>query len=77
MDRVGDVVRLTVAVLITRWSGIPQQREEAIGSWWFWRHDALPQPLFVPGAQCLTAWNPGLPLDHPRTHFQPYTSPSR
>ncbi|MCX5302708.1 NUDIX hydrolase [Streptomyces sp. NBC_00160] len=77
LDRVGDVVRLTVPVLITRWSGIPQQREGAIESWRFWPLTALPQPLFVPSAQCLTAWNPALPLDHPRAHFQPYASPGR
>ncbi|MFY4721516.1 bifunctional class I SAM-dependent methyltransferase/NUDIX hydrolase [Streptomyces sp. LaBMicrA B280] len=77
LDRVGDIVRLTVPALITRWSGIPQQREEAIGSWRFWPLDALPQPLFVPSAQCLTAWNPALPLDHPPAHFQPYASPGR
>ncbi|MGV9245378.1 bifunctional class I SAM-dependent methyltransferase/NUDIX hydrolase [Streptomyces sp. NPDC003710] len=72
LDRVGDVVRVTVPVLITRWSGVPQQREEAIGSWRFWPVNALPQPLFVPSAQCLTAWNPDLPLDHPHADFQPY-----
>ncbi|WP_329155612.1 MULTISPECIES: hypothetical protein [unclassified Streptomyces] len=77
LDQVGDVVRLTVPVLITRWSGIPQQREEAIGSWRFWPLTALPQPLFVPSAQCLTAWNPALPLDHTRALFQPYASPGR
>ncbi|WP_127452717.1 bifunctional class I SAM-dependent methyltransferase/NUDIX hydrolase [Streptomyces sp. B29(2018)] len=77
LDRVGDVVRLTVPVLITRWSGIPQQREEAIGSWRFWPLGALPQPLFVPSAQCLTTWNPSFPLDHPPAHFQPYASPGQ
>lgn len=58
-------------------SGIPHQREEAIGVWRFWPLTALPQPLFVPSAQCLTAWDPGLPLDHPPAHFQPYASPGR
>lgn len=77
LDRVGDVVRLTVPVLITRCSGTPRQREETIGSWRFWPLTALPQPLFVPSAQCLTAWNPALPLDHPAAHFQPYASPGR
>ncbi|MGW6602601.1 bifunctional class I SAM-dependent methyltransferase/NUDIX hydrolase [Streptomyces sp. NPDC055036] len=77
LDRVCDVVRLTVPVLITRWSGSPLQREEAIGSWRFWRLDSLPQPLFVPSAQCLTAWNPTLPLDHPPAHFQTYAGPGR
>ncbi|MFF8268318.1 NUDIX domain-containing protein [Streptomyces sp. NPDC016562] len=75
LDRVGDVVRITVPVLITRWTGTPHQREEALGSWRFWPADALPQPLFVPSAQCLTAWNPALPLDLPPAHFQPNERP--
>ncbi|MFF8369968.1 NUDIX domain-containing protein [Streptomyces lydicus] len=77
LDRVGGVVRLTVPVHIIRWSGVPRQREEAIGSWRFWPLSALPQPLFVPSAQCLTAWQPALPLDHPPAHFQPYGKPGR
>lgn len=77
LDRVGDVVRVTVPVVITRWTGLPQQREEAIGAWRFWPLDGLPAPLFVPSAQCLTAWNPKLPLDHPPTHFQRYETPGR
>lgn len=77
LDRVGGVARVTVPVLVTRWSGIPHQREETIGSWRFWPLDALPQPVFVPSAQCLTAWDPALPLDHPPAHFQPYDSPGR
>ncbi|WOX20285.1 bifunctional class I SAM-dependent methyltransferase/NUDIX hydrolase [Streptomyces solicathayae] len=77
LDRVGDVVRLTVPVLVTTWSGVPHEREEAIGAWRFWPLDALPQPLFVPSSQCLTAWNPALPLDHPTALFQPYRSAGR
>ncbi|MDN3260849.1 bifunctional class I SAM-dependent methyltransferase/NUDIX hydrolase [Streptomyces sp. CSDS2] len=77
LERVGDVVRVAVPVVVTQWSGVPQQREEAIGSWRFWPLDALPGPLFVPSAQCLTAWNPNLPLDHPPAHFQAYRSPGR
>ncbi|GAA1237117.1 hypothetical protein GCM10009578_092590 [Streptomyces rhizosphaericus] len=77
LDQVGEVVRLTVPVLITTWSGTPRQREEAIGAWRFWPLSALPQPLFVPSAQCLTAWNPDLPLDHPSALFQPYHCPGR
>ncbi|WP_073227206.1 bifunctional class I SAM-dependent methyltransferase/NUDIX hydrolase [Streptomyces sp. NBRC 110465] len=77
LDRVGDVVRVTVPVVVTRWSGVPEQREEAIGSWRFWPLEALPGPLFIPSAQCLTAWNPNLPLDHPPAHFQAYRSPGR
>ncbi|MFD8847831.1 NUDIX domain-containing protein [Streptomyces sp. NPDC059604] len=75
LDRVGDVVRVTVPVVVTQWSGVPEQREEAIGSWRFWPLDTLPGPLFVPSAQCLTAWNPNLPLDHPPARFQAYCSP--
>ncbi|MFJ7589536.1 bifunctional class I SAM-dependent methyltransferase/NUDIX hydrolase [Streptomyces sp. NPDC097617] len=77
IDQVGGVVRVTVPVLITDWSGTPHQREEALGSWRFWPLNALPQPLFVPNSQALTAWNPDLPLDHPAACFQPYTIPGR
>jgi 8-oxo-dGTP pyrophosphatase MutT (NUDIX family) len=76
LDRVGDVVRVTVPVLVTRWSGTAQQREEALGAWRFWPTDRLPSPLFVPSAQCLAAWDPALPLDHPAAWFQPYGSPT-
>ncbi|MFG2684118.1 NUDIX domain-containing protein [Streptomyces sp. NPDC048392] len=77
LDRVGGIVRVTVPVVVTQWSGVPEQREEVIGSWRFWPPDALPGPLFVPSAQCLTAWNLNLPLDHPPAHFQAYHSPGR
>ncbi|MEE1830499.1 bifunctional class I SAM-dependent methyltransferase/NUDIX hydrolase [Streptomyces sp. SP17KL33] len=77
LDRVGDVVRVTVPVLVTQWSGVPQQCEETIGDWRFWPLNGLPGPLFIPSAQCLTAWNPGLPLDHPSADFQSYYSPGR
>ncbi|MFF2773832.1 NUDIX domain-containing protein [Streptomyces sp. NPDC058052] len=72
LDHVGGVPRLTVPVLVTRWSGIPRQREGTIGDWRFWGLDALPQPLLAASSQCLTAWRPDLPLDHPPAHFQPY-----
>ncbi|MFK0142657.1 bifunctional class I SAM-dependent methyltransferase/NUDIX hydrolase [Streptomyces murinus] len=71
LDHEGDVVRLTVPVLVTTWSGRPRQREDAIEAWRFWPLQALPQPLFIPSAQCSTAWKPGLPLDHPPAHFHP------
>jgi 8-oxo-dGTP pyrophosphatase MutT (NUDIX family) len=77
LDWVGDVVRVTVPVVVTQWCGVPEQREEVIGSWRFWPLNALPGPLFVPSSQCLTAWNPNLPLDHPPAHFQAYRSPGR
>ncbi|MGN9760033.1 bifunctional class I SAM-dependent methyltransferase/NUDIX hydrolase [Streptomyces sp. SD31] len=75
LNRVGDVVRLTVPVLVTSRSDTPRRREETIGSWRFWPLAALPQPLFVASSQWLTAWNPALPLDHPPAAFQPYSSP--
>ncbi|MHC3391039.1 bifunctional class I SAM-dependent methyltransferase/NUDIX hydrolase [Streptomyces lavendulocolor] len=77
LDRVGGVVRVTVPVVVPQWSGVPQQREPAVDSWRFWPLDALPGPLFVPSAQCLTAWNPDLPLDHPPADFQAYRVPGR
>lgn len=77
LDHVGDVVRLTVPVLVTTWSGVPHEREKTIGAWRFWPLDALPQPLFVPSGQCLAAWNTALPLDHPAASFQPYNSAGR
>ncbi|MFF2012323.1 NUDIX domain-containing protein [Streptomyces sp. NPDC058195] len=77
LDRVGDLVRVTVPVLVTRWSGIPRRREEVIGSWRFWPLTALPQPLFVPSAQCLAAWDRSLPIDHPPVHFRPYARPGQ
>lgn len=76
LDRVGDVVRLTVPVVACGWTGTPRQREEAIGGWRFWPLDALPQPLFVPSSQCLAAWEPSLPLDRPSAAFQPYAGPA-
>ncbi|MFD5768905.1 NUDIX domain-containing protein [Streptomyces sp. NPDC127049] len=72
LDHVSGVLRLTVPALITRWSGTPRELERTIGSWRFWSLDALPQPLFEPSSQCLTAWNQDLPLDHPPADFQPY-----
>ncbi|MFZ3492838.1 bifunctional class I SAM-dependent methyltransferase/NUDIX hydrolase [Streptomyces sp. 5.8] len=71
LDRVGDIVRVTVPVLVNRWSGTPRQCEEVIGSWRFWPRDALPQPLFVPTAQCLGTWDPSLLLARPPAAFHP------
>ncbi|MEV0442952.1 NUDIX domain-containing protein [Streptomyces spectabilis] len=31
----------------------------------------------APSAQCLTAWNPQLPLEHPPAHFHRYVTPGR
>ncbi|MEU9254469.1 bifunctional class I SAM-dependent methyltransferase/NUDIX hydrolase [Streptomyces sp. NPDC048270] len=77
LARVGDIVRVTVPVLVTRWSGVPLQCEETIGAWKFWPRDALPQPLFVPSAQCLTAWDPTLRIDHAPAGFLAYKAADR
>ncbi|MGZ2361668.1 NUDIX domain-containing protein [Streptomyces sp. 372A] len=74
LDHVDGVLRLTVPALVTRWSGTPQELEATIGSWRFWSLDALPQPLFVPSSQCLTAWKQELPINHPWADFQPYAT---
>ncbi|MFB7577592.1 NUDIX domain-containing protein [Streptomyces hydrogenans] len=74
LDHVDGILRLTVPALVSRWSGTPRELERTIGSWRFWSLDALPQPLFVPSSQCLTAWNKDLPLDHPPADFQPYNT---
>ncbi|GAA3399291.1 hypothetical protein GCM10017752_67510 [Streptomyces roseoviridis] len=47
-----------------------------IGPWRFCPWARCPGPLFVPGAQSLTAWKPDVPLDHPPTHFQAFHSPT-
>ncbi|MEU6851374.1 NUDIX domain-containing protein [Actinacidiphila alni] len=76
LGHVGNVPRLTVPVLVTAWSGTSRQYDDGIGAWKFWPADALPQPLIDSTAQCLTAWRPGLPLDHPATEFHPYGATS-
>ncbi|MGT2525795.1 bifunctional class I SAM-dependent methyltransferase/NUDIX hydrolase [Streptomyces nojiriensis] len=77
LARVGNIVRVTVPVLVTRWSGVPLQCEETIGAWKFWPWDALPQPLFVPSAQCLTAWDPTLRIDHAPAGFLAFKAADR
>ncbi|WP_437114120.1 bifunctional class I SAM-dependent methyltransferase/NUDIX hydrolase [Streptomyces collinus] len=76
LDRVGDVVRITIGALVTRWRGEPaDQPEESVGGWRWWPLDALPPDLFECSAQILTAWRPDLPIDHAPAHFTPLTDP--
>ncbi|MGW5606241.1 NUDIX domain-containing protein [Streptomyces sp. NPDC003753] len=70
LDDVGEVVRATVAAVVTVWDGEPaDQPGEPVGDWRWWPLDRLPNGLFVPSAQCLTAWRPELPIDHPPARF--------
>ncbi|MGW0205274.1 hypothetical protein ACWDZ8_05415 [Streptomyces sp. NPDC003233] len=51
-DYVGDVVRITVGALVTRWRGEPaDQPAESVGDWRWWPLDALPLDLFECSAQ--------------------------
>ncbi|MGW6144915.1 bifunctional class I SAM-dependent methyltransferase/NUDIX hydrolase [Streptomyces sp. NPDC055140] len=80
VDHVGDVVRVTIGAVVTTWEGEPAtQPDESVGDWNWWPLDDLPSELFECSAQILTAWSPGLPIDHPPAHFTPYahrTTPS-
>ncbi|MFF4350309.1 hypothetical protein [Streptomyces sp. NPDC001530] len=54
------------------WNGeADDQPGEPVGNWRWWPLDRLPNGLFIPSAQCLTAWRPDLPIDHPRALFYP------
>ena len=73
LDHVGDVVRITVAALVTTWQGNPaDQLDESVSDWRWWPLDSLPSGLFECSAQVLTAWRPDLPIDHPPAHFTPF-----
>ncbi|GGN79839.1 hypothetical protein GCM10011579_064740 [Streptomyces albiflavescens] len=73
LDDVGDVVRTTVVALVTRWAGEPSdQPDESVSDWRFYPLDQLPDGLFDPSAQCLTAWRPDLSIDHPPARFHPF-----
>lgn len=75
VDHVGGVLRLTVGALIHAWQGQPAtQPDESVGDWAWYPLDQLPDGLFVCSAQILTAWRPGLPIDHPSAHFTPFAS---
>nr|WP_303715457.1 NUDIX hydrolase [Kutzneria buriramensis]WKX16038.1 NUDIX hydrolase [Kutzneria buriramensis] len=73
LDHVDGVVRVTVAARVTAWQGEPaDQPDESVGHWRWFALDRLPENLFVCSAQALTAWRPGLPVDHAPAHFTPY-----
>ncbi|MET8331701.1 bifunctional class I SAM-dependent methyltransferase/NUDIX hydrolase [Streptomyces sp. NPDC005181] len=76
LDHVGAVVRITVAAAVTDWNGEPaDQPGESVSSWRWYSPQQLPQGLFVCSAQILTAWRPGLPIEHPPAAFTPYAPP--
>ncbi|WP_432117612.1 bifunctional class I SAM-dependent methyltransferase/NUDIX hydrolase [Streptomyces sp. bgisy032] len=75
LDDAGGVVRMTVAARVTAWRGEPSdQPGESVGRWRWFALDRLPEELFVCSAQALTAWRPGLPIDHAPAHFTPYAT---
>ncbi|WP_019070674.1 NUDIX domain-containing protein [Streptomyces hokutonensis] len=75
VDEVGGVVRLTVAAVVTSWDGEPTDQEgEGVGDWRWYPLDRLPDGLFTPSAQCLTAWRPSLPIDHTPAEFTPFAA---
>ncbi|MET7685687.1 NUDIX domain-containing protein [Streptomyces sp. NPDC005423] len=77
VDHVGDVVRVTVAALVTSWQGTPaDQPDESVTGWRWWPLDALPSGLFECSAQVLAAWRPDLTIDHPPAHFTPFADPA-
>jgi 8-oxo-dGTP pyrophosphatase MutT (NUDIX family) len=77
LDEVGGVVRVTVPARVTAWRGEPaDQPRESVGRWRWFALDRLPEQLFVCSAQALTAWRPGLPIDHTPARFTPYDTGS-
>ncbi|MFJ8027679.1 bifunctional class I SAM-dependent methyltransferase/NUDIX hydrolase [Streptomyces sp. NPDC096311] len=73
VDRVEDVLRVTVSALVHAWRGQPAtQPNESVGDWAWHPLDHLPDDLFVCSAQILTAWRPDLPVDHTPAHFTPF-----
>ncbi|MFE7903066.1 NUDIX domain-containing protein [Streptomyces sp. NPDC057424] len=73
LDDAGGVVRITVPARVTVWRGEPSdQPGESVGRWRWFALDRLPEQLFVCSAQALTAWRPGLPIDHAPARFTPY-----
>ncbi|MET8977335.1 NUDIX domain-containing protein [Streptomyces sp. NPDC004539] len=73
LDDVDGVVRITVGSVVSAWRGEPSdQPGERVGDWRWYPLDGLPPSLFVCSAQSLTAWRPGLPIDHAPAHFTPF-----
>ncbi|MFJ4714502.1 NUDIX domain-containing protein [Streptomyces sp. NPDC088785] len=73
IDRVGDVVRVTVGAVVSDWRGEPAtQPDEKVGDWGWWPLDRLPDGLFDCSGQILRAWRPDLPIDAPPAHYTPF-----
>ncbi|WP_071528826.1 NUDIX hydrolase [Streptomyces mutabilis] len=49
--------------------GIRPRGRTKTSAWAWYPLDQLPDGLFACRAQILTAWRPGLPIDHPPAHF--------
>ncbi len=76
LDHAGGVPRVTVGAVVSHWRGEPaDQPGERVGDWRWWALDALPDGLFVCSAQILTAWRPGLPVDHTPANYTAYAGP--
>ncbi|WP_333760864.1 bifunctional class I SAM-dependent methyltransferase/NUDIX hydrolase [Streptomyces sp. IBSBF 2390] len=75
VDNAGGIVRVTVGAVVGAWEGRPAtQPDESVGDWAWYPLDQLPDGLFVCSAQILTAWRPGLPIDHSPAHFTPFAT---
>ncbi|WP_328907117.1 NUDIX domain-containing protein [Streptomyces sp. NBC_00234] len=71
-DVVGDINRISMGAVVTVDSGVPEVTEPELISAWRWTGlDEIPEPLFHPSAQVLTAWRPDLPIEHPAAHWLP------
>lgn len=77
VDHVDGVLRVTVGALVHAWQGQPAtQPGESVGDWAWHPLDRLPEYLFDCSAQILTAWRPGLPIDHTPAHYTPFAQGS-
>ncbi|MFE0647185.1 NUDIX hydrolase [Streptomyces sp. NPDC059534] len=58
-----ELTRMTVATVVRRFGGVPAVAEpEGIERWEWTAPDRLPEALFLPSAQVLRMWRPGLPV---------------
>ncbi|MFC9245877.1 NUDIX hydrolase [Streptomyces sp. NPDC057136] len=71
-DVVGGINRISMGAVVTVGSGVPEVTEPELISTWRWTGlDEIPEPLFHPSAQVLTAWRPDLAIKHPAAHRLP------
>ncbi|MFG3344015.1 NUDIX hydrolase [Streptomyces sp. NPDC048018] len=67
-----ELTRLTAATVVHAHTGSPAVAEpDKIERWEWFAPDDLPQALFVPSAQVLRFWRPGLPLPEAASHRYP------